>query len=90
MENPLARVRAAYDADPAAEWQRLDWRVQNRIELLITMHALDTYLSRPNDAVRVLDAGGGPGRYTIALAERGYTVTLLDLSPGNVALARDH
>lgn len=38
--------------------------------------------------VRILDAGGGPGRYTIALAERGCRFTLLDLSPGNVALAR--
>ncbi len=31
--------------------------------------------------MRVLDAGGGPGRYALLLAEQGYMVTLLDLSP---------
>jgi SAM-dependent methyltransferase len=86
----LARVRARYDRDPELEWGRLEWRVQYRIERLVTEHALARHLPPPGRGglVRVLDAGGGPGRYTIALAQRGYTVTLLDLSPGNVALAR--
>jgi SAM-dependent methyltransferase len=86
----LARVRAWYDRDPEAEWRRLEWRVQYRIEYLVTRHALARHLPPPGHGglVRVLDAGGGPGRYTVALAERGYGMTLLDLSPGNVALAR--
>jgi SAM-dependent methyltransferase len=83
-------VRAWYDRDPEAEWRRLEGRVQYRIEHLVTQHALARRLPPPGRGglVRVLDAGGGPGRYTIALAERGYTMTLLDLSPGTVALAR--
>lgn len=36
---------------------------------------------------RVLDLGGGPGRYTQALAERGDAVTLVDLSPVLIAEA---
>jgi SAM-dependent methyltransferase len=84
----LARVRAWYDRDPEFEWRRLEWRVQYRIEHLVTQHALARHLPPQGPAARVLDAGGGPGRYTIALAERGYTMTLLDLSPGTVALAR--
>ena len=36
----------------------------------------------------ILDAGGGPGRYTIELAKRGYDVVLLDLSPGSLEVAR--
>ena len=86
----LARVRAWYDRDPELEWRRLEGRVQYRIERLVTEHALARHLPPPGRGglVRVLDAGGGPGRYTIALAERGYTVTLLDLSPRAVALAR--
>ena len=36
----------------------------------------------------VLDAGGGPGRYTLALAAQGYTMSLFDLSPALLALAR--
>jgi ubiquinone/menaquinone biosynthesis C-methylase UbiE len=36
----------------------------------------------------VLDAGGGPGRYTIALAKLGYDVVLHDLAPENLAFAK--
>ena len=35
-----------------------------------------------------LDAGGGPGRYTIALAQHGYDVTLLDFAPANLIYAQ--
>jgi SAM-dependent methyltransferase len=84
----LGRARAFYDRDPEAEWGRLDGRVQYRIERLVTWHALERHLPPPGEGVHVLDAGGGPGRYTIELAARGYRVTLLDLSPGNIALAR--
>ena len=43
---------------------------------------------RPPPA-RVLDCGGGPGRYAVELARWGYDVTLFDLSAGNLALARE-
>ena len=90
MEDTLARVRAAYDADPEREWRRLEMGAQNRLEYLVTSHALARHLP-PAGAVapRVLDAGGGPGRYTIDLAARGYRVTLLDLSPRSLDLARE-
>ncbi|MCM2416275.1 class I SAM-dependent methyltransferase [Streptomyces sp. RKAG290] len=37
----------------------------------------------------MLDNGGGPGTWTLWLAERGYRVTLTDLSPALLGLARD-
>jgi SAM-dependent methyltransferase len=83
----LESVKAGYDSDPSAEWNRLVGRVQNRIEHLVTTRVIQEALPRPSDHVRVLDAGGGPGRYTIALAEAGYRVTLLDLSPRHIELA---
>jgi ubiquinone/menaquinone biosynthesis C-methylase UbiE len=46
---------------------------------------LERYLS---EAGLVLDAGGGPGRYTIGLAKKGYEVVLLDLSRKCLATAR--
>lgn len=80
-------TRSAYDLDPDREWNRLDAGAQARLEYLITRHALGKHLPRAG-AGRVLDAGGGPGRYTIALAEQGYHVTLLDLSPRLLDLAQ--
>jgi len=88
MTDWLERVRARYDADPEAEWLRLETRTQNRIEHLITMYVLGRHLPAAGTDVRVLDAGAGPGRYTIALAEGGYRPTLLDLSAANVAFAQ--
>jgi ubiquinone/menaquinone biosynthesis C-methylase UbiE len=37
---------------------------------------------------RVLDLGGGPGRYALELASRGHQVVLADLSPALLATAR--
>lgn len=37
----------------------------------------------------MLDLGGGPGRYALALAERGHEVTLADLSEKHVGIAKD-
>ena len=38
---------------------------------------------------RVLDAGGGTGRWTLILAGMGYDVTLTDISQGMLDVARD-
>lgn len=86
----LDEVRAAYDMYADREWDRLESGAQHRLEHIITMHALRRHLPDPGATVRVLDAGGGPGRYTIALAEQGYRVTLFDLSPKLLEVAREH
>jgi 2-polyprenyl-3-methyl-5-hydroxy-6-metoxy-1,4-benzoquinol methylase len=39
---------------------------------------------------RLLDAGCGSGQYAIAFAERGYSVTAVDLAPEMIARARGH
>lgn len=49
------------------------------------MHFLEAYLPKHG---LILDAGGGPGRYTIELAKRGYDIVLLDLTPANLTFAR--
>lgn len=84
---PEAEVRAAveklYDSNPQREWERAE---RHRTEFAITLRALLQHL--PPAPCRVLDCGGGPGRYAIELARLGYEVTLFDLSAGNLALAR--
>jgi SAM-dependent methyltransferase len=43
---------------------------------------------RPGD--RVLDAGAGPGRFTLELLRLGAHVSALDISPGQLELLRSH
>ncbi|RRJ28265.1 class I SAM-dependent methyltransferase [Halocatena pleomorpha] len=64
------------------EWERLDRDFFHRLEWEGTVDQLDTHLppSDPHHSPHVLDVGGGAGRYSIWLARRGYTVTLVDLS----------
>jgi len=75
-------VQQYYDAQAEEEWKRLE---HHRMEFAITMRVLQENLDRP--PLRLLDIGGGPGRYSIALAKRGYSVTLVDLSTASLQLA---
>lgn len=81
-------TRSAYDQYADREWHRLESGAQHRLEFLITLHALRRHLPQATPSVHVLDAGGGPGRYAMALADQGYRVTLLDLSPRLLDIAR--
>ncbi len=74
-------VRAFYDSQVATEWERL---AKHPFEFEITKRMLRRTI-RPGE--RVLDIGGGPGRYSLYLASIGCDVTLLDLSENNVAFA---
>jgi SAM-dependent methyltransferase len=88
MDDSAARNREVYDRAPEREWRRVDERFHARLEYEVSSHALRRHLPPPDDSPRVLDAGGGPGRYTIDLAGQGYRVTLLDLSPSLLEFAR--
>jgi S-adenosylmethionine-dependent methyltransferase len=82
-EDPIAEViRRYYDQGTEQEWERME---RHRTEFAVTMRALAGHLPPP--PARVLDCGGGPGRYAIELARRGYDVTLFDLSPACLRLA---
>jgi len=78
-------IRRWYDARAKYEWTRLFQDGYHQLEYLVTKHFLEKYL--PKNGL-VLDAGGGPGRYTIELAKKSYNVVLLDLSPKCLAIAR--
>jgi len=70
-------VREYYDRSAAKEWERLVQDPYHQLEFIVTLHFLEKYLPKKG---LILDAGGGPGRYTIELAKRGYDVALFDLS----------
>ena len=78
-------VRQFYSETVAKEWRRLARDPYRRLEFDTTMHFLEKYLPAQG---HILDAGGGPGRYTVALARRGYQLTLLDFTPANLEFAR--
>lgn len=67
------------------EWRRLARDPYHQLEFKTTMHYLKKYLPSNGD---ILDAGGGPGRYTIELAKMGYDVTLIDFTPELLTTAR--
>jgi SAM-dependent methyltransferase len=77
--------RRYYAEHAEREWERLAETPVKGLELAGTLAALDEHL--PADG-RVLDAGGGPGRYAVELAERGYRVSHLDPTPELVDVAR--
>jgi len=79
------RVKDYYTECVRDEWKRLVQDAYHRLEFETTLHYLEKYLPERG---RILDAGGGPGRYTVELAKRGYEVVLLDITPANLEFAR--
>lgn len=75
-------VKNFYDDNTEQEWTRLKRRP---IEFSIAKRYISRFI-KPGD--KVLDMGGGPGRYTLWLAEMGCKVTLADLSSENVKFAK--
>lgn len=82
MPNPVIDF---YNQNPENEWNRLFVSPYRRLEYEVILHFLGQYLPPQG---HILDLGGGPGRYTIALARQGYTVTLVDVAEANIRLAR--
>lgn len=81
----LDNIRVYYNAMGEREWQRLTNQQDGAIEFSVNRHVIGTYLPPRS---RVLDIGGGPGRYSLWLAEQGHRVVLADLSPELLAIAR--
>ena len=76
-------VKKYYDDHATQEWERLD-NIRCKIEFASTLHLIEKYFPKQG---RICDIGGGPGRYTIELARRGYQATLLDISEEEIKLA---
>jgi ubiquinone/menaquinone biosynthesis C-methylase UbiE len=78
-------VKDWYTKELRNEWKRLQHDPYRQTEFIVTMRFLEEYLPKKG---LILDAGGGPGRYTIELANRGYDVILLDITPKMLETAR--
>jgi SAM-dependent methyltransferase len=60
---------------------------QGAVEHQVDWELLEGYLPQDRDA-KILDAAGGTGRITLPLAKTGYSVTLCDISPEMLNVAR--
>ncbi|WP_088070896.1 class I SAM-dependent methyltransferase [Gottfriedia luciferensis] len=65
------------------EWGRLD---REPIEFQVNWHFMKKYMPKTGE---ILDNGAGPGKYSMKLAKEGYQVTLTDLTPKLVDIAKD-
>ncbi|HSW61283.1 MAG TPA: class I SAM-dependent methyltransferase, partial [bacterium] len=72
------KVKAFYGQDEHYEFNRLVADAFHRLELDTTLHFIDKFMPKTG---HILDAGGGPGRYTMEMAKRGFTVSHIDLNP---------
>ena len=59
------------------EWERLDADVESRVSFYLHRAFLEEFI---REGAEVLEAGAGPGRFTIELAKLGARVTVGDLS----------
>jgi SAM-dependent methyltransferase len=74
-----------YNAYGALEWARLEVTPYGRLQAIIHEDFIKRYI-QPGD--RVLDAGAGPGRFSVVAARAGAIVTVLDISDKQVELAK--
>lgn len=79
-----AFISRFYDDYGEREWQRLDLNPRARVIFQVHLHYLRRFI---NGGDRVLDAGGGPGRFAIELARMDAAVTLADLSRQQLRLS---
>jgi SAM-dependent methyltransferase len=68
------------------EWERFERQPMDRVNLEVHRRLLREYV-RPGE--RVLEAGAGPGRFTLELADIGATVVVGDVSPRQLELHRE-
>ncbi len=83
--SPTPKEVAAYYAS-GNEADRLQSRT-GRLDGERSRELLTRFLPPP--PARILDVGGGPGGYALWLAQRGYEVHLIDITPLHVQMAQE-
>jgi ubiquinone/menaquinone biosynthesis C-methylase UbiE len=86
MYNP-EYTRKFYNAYGNTEWSRLERSPYGRLQAIIHNDFLERYIK---PGMKVLDAGSGPGRFSISMARLGAKVTVLDISDIQLELARNN
>lgn len=82
MIDDVSDIAALYNRDAEREHNRLE---RHQLEHDLTWRYLDRYLPAQGP---ILEIGAATGRYTLALAKRGYNVTAVDLSATELETCR--
>ena len=77
------RIARFFDDYGEREWERFAGSAMDRVNLEVHLRLLREHI-RPGD--RILEAGAGPGRFTLELAKLGATVVVGDISPRQLEL----
>jgi 2-polyprenyl-3-methyl-5-hydroxy-6-metoxy-1,4-benzoquinol methylase len=81
-----AYIASFYDEYGEREWERFEAHPMDRIALEVHRRFLQEFVGAGD---RVLDAGAGPGRFTLELAAIGAQVVAGDISPRQLELHRE-
>jgi ubiquinone/menaquinone biosynthesis C-methylase UbiE len=81
----MSKLAKGYDARSEEEYNRLSRHAYNSLEQITNLHFIKKYVKKGN---RVLDAGGGPGKYLLDFSKLGFKTTILDISKGNIKYAK--
>ncbi|HET9143883.1 class I SAM-dependent methyltransferase [Actinophytocola sp.] len=79
-------TKSFYNAWGAREWDRLESSFENRVNYRIHREILAEHIA---PGAEVLEAGAGPGRFTIEMARIGAKITACDLSDVQLAVNRE-
>jgi len=82
----IERMRKRWD-EHAERYDKWYERFKGAVENYVDWELLKVHLPHDRNA-KILDAAGGTGRITLPLAKMGYSVTLCDISPGMLNVAR--
>lgn len=82
MKDDVTDIASHYDSDPSREHDRL---VAHQLEFDLTWRILERHLP---PGARILELGAATGRYTVRLAQAGYSVVATDLSKELIATLR--
>ncbi len=85
--NDIASSRKRWDQH-AKRYDKWYKTFKGAVEHHVDWELLKSFLPQKRDA-HILDAAGGTGRITLPLAKMGYSVTLCDISPEMLNVARE-
>lgn len=85
MSNRIELINSFYDG--YREDMRLEKSRHGQLEYLTTMHYINK-MTAANSSV--LEIGAGTGRYSIALAKKGYYVTAIELADKNLEILEEN